>query len=304
MTAHVARRLFESLLSLAALICAVFFISRLTGSPGALYLPLDATAEMIAEFNHEHGYDQPIYIQFFDFLAGLSHLDFGESLRRQASALDVVLEAYPATLTLAAITVAIALVLGVVLGCLAAVRPNSIFDRAATIVAVAGASIPEFWLALMGIILFALSLGWLPTSGASTPWHYVLPVAVLMTRPFGSLTQVARGSMVNALASPYIEAARGRGVGGPRLIFLHALRNAAIPPITVLGIQIAHVLNGAVVVETIFGWPGVGRLMISSILNRDFAVVQAAVVVIAFGILALNLLLDIAYGVIDPRTRS
>lgn len=304
MLSLVGKRLIESLLSLLVLVCAVFVVARLTGDPATLYLPLDATAEMRAEFNQLHGFDQPLYVQFVNFLGDLLRLDFGESLRRNDTALNLVLEAYPATLALAGITVVVALAIGTLLGCLAALTPGSVADRAASGVAIAAASMPEFWLALTGIIVFAVTLNWLPTSGFSTPWHWILPVAVLSARPVGSLTQVVRGSMVAVLSSPYIEAARGRGVGPKRILFLHALRNAAIPAITVLGIQIAHVLNGAVVVEAIFGWPGIGRLMISSILNRDFAVVQAAVVVIALGILALNVVIDILYGLIDPRIRA
>jgi len=192
----------------------------------------------------------------------------------------------------------------VVIGCLAALKPTSWFDRFASAVSVSAASIPDFWLALMGILLFAVTLHWLPTSGTGTVWHWIMPVAVLMMRPIGSLVQVVRGSMVETLSAPYIDAARGRGVPTRRILFVHALRNAAIPAITVIGVQAAGILNGAVVVETIFGWPGIGRLMITSVLQRDFAVVQAAVIVIALVIFVLNFLIDILYGVVDPRVRT
>jgi peptide/nickel transport system permease protein len=304
MTAMLARRLWESALSLICLVCAVFVVARLTGDPGKLYLPLNATDEMVAEFNRLHGFDQPIWRQFLDFAAGLARLDFGVSLRRQDSALNAVLEAYPATLQLAGMTILAALIAGVVVGCLAALRPNSALDRFATSFAVASASVPDFWLALMGILVFSVALDLLPTSGTGTPWHWVLPVAVLMMRPAGSLTQVVRGSMVSALSGPYIEAALGRGVPTRRILFIHALRNAAIPAITVIGIQAASILNGAVVVETIFGWPGIGRLTILSIQQRDFAVLQAAVVMIALVIFLLNIVIDIVYGIVDPRVRT
>lgn len=304
MWAMIRNRLFESVLSLVCLVVAVFVVSRLTGDPGKLYLPLDATEEMVVEFNRLHGFDQPVWRQFVTFAEGLARFDFGMSLRRQEPALDVVLEAYPATLYLAGAAILAAMIVGVVVGCLAALRPTSWFDRFASGLSVAAASIPDFWLALMGILLFAVTLHWLPTSGTGTPLHWILPVAVLMMRPIGSLVQVVRGSMVETLSAPYIDAARGRGVPTHRILFVHALRNAAIPAITVIGVQAAGILNGAVVVETIFGWPGIGRLMIQSILQRDFAVVQAAVIVIALVIFLLNLVIDLVYGVVDPRVRT
>ncbi len=300
----IRNRLFESVLSLVCLVVAVFVVSRLTGDPGKLYLPLDATEEMVVEFNKLHGFDQPVWRQFVTFAEGLARFDFGMSLRRQEPALDVVLEAYPATLYLAGAAILAAMIVGVVVGCLAALRATSWFDRFASGLSVAAASIPDFWLALMGILLFAVTLHWLPTSGTGTPLHWILPVAVLMMRPIGSLVQVVRGSMVETLSAPYIDAARGRGVPTHRILFIHALRNAAIPAITVIGVQAAGILNGAVVVETIFGWPGIGRLMIQSILQRDFAVVQAAVIVIALVIFLLNIVIDIIYGVVDPRVRT
>lgn len=304
MIAMFRKRLVDSALSLFCLICAVFFLARMTGSPAALYLPLNATPQMIENFNREQGFDRPQIMQFLDFFWHAIRLDFGDSLRRQSSALSVVLQAYPTTLYLAAVTIAVALVIGIVVGCLASLVPNSIFDRAATAFAVSAASIPDFWLALLCILVFAVAFGWLPTSGMGTPLHWVLPVLVLMTRPAGSLVQVVRGSMVETLSSSYVKSARGRGIPTTRILFLHALRNAGIPAITVLGVQAAGILNGAVVVETIFGWPGIGRLMITAVLDRDFAVVQAAVVVIALAIFALNMVIDLIYGILDPRVRT
>jgi peptide/nickel transport system permease protein len=304
MTTVCLKRVIEGLFSLFVLVSAVFFVARLTGDPGALYLPVDATDETIAEFNRAYGFDQPIYMQFGAFLLNLLRLDFGESLRLGGPAFGEVLRVYPATLGLALATISTALLFGVLLGSTAALYPGSILDRISTVTAVSAASIPEFWLALTGIIVFAITWGLLPTSGMNSPLHWILPVAVLTARPAGSLTQVVRGALISVLSSPYIEAARGRGISEPRILFLHALRNAALPGLTVLAVQIASVLNGAVVVETIFGWPGIGRLMITSILNRDFPVLQAAVVLIAISILVLNVLMDVVYGVIDPRVRT
>jgi peptide/nickel transport system permease protein len=299
-----SRRILESALSLVFLMIAVFILSRMTGDPSALYLPETASDAMRAEFARQKGFDLPLWQQFLGYLGELARLDFGESLRQHRPALTVVLEAYPATLRLVLWTIIAAVTTGVLLGCLAALRPGSLLDRLTVGLTVAAASIPDFWLALMGILVFAITLGWLPTSGMTTPVHWILPVTVLMLRPAGSIAQVVRGSMISILSAPYIRAARGRGLPMRRLVFLHALRNAAIPVITLVGVQTASILNGAVVVETIFAFPGIGRLMISSILDRDFAVVQAAVVVIALAIFALNIIIDLIYGWVDPRVRT
>ena len=167
-----------------------------------------------------------------------------------------------------------------------------------------GASAPDFWIAIAGIVIFAVGLGWLPTSGTGSVWHWILPVAVLFIRPFGLILQVVRGSMITALGSPYVKTARAKGVKNRRIIFVHTLRNAMLPVITVIGDQAAALLNGAVVVETIFGFPGVGKLMIDSILQRDFNVILAAIMVTAIAIFIMNILIDIAYALLDPRIRN
>ena len=302
--AIVGRRLGQSLLSLLFLVTAVFFIARMTGDPGQLYLPLDATPEAVAQFDKAHGFDQPAYRQFERYAAGIVHLDFGQSLRREAPALDVVFEAFPTTVVLVVATELVALVFSVVAGSLMALRPGSLLDRAGTVLVVAGASLPDFWVALMAILVFSVSLHVLPTSGPGGILHWIMPVGVLSLRAVGSLTQVVRGSTMEILASPYIEAARGRGVGNIRILFFHSLRNAAIPVITLVGIQVAGILNGTVIVETIFGLPGIGRLLVTSILGRDFAVVEATVIVVALTIFAVNIVIDLSYSAIDPRVRA
>ena len=194
-------------------------------------------------------------------------------------------------------------VLAILVGSLAAFRVGGMFDRVATFFSLIGASAPDFWVAIVGIVLFSVNLGWFPTSGTGTIWHWVLPVSVLFIRPFGLIVQVVRGSMIATLNSAYVKTARAKGVGNRAIIFIHALRNAMLPVITVIGDQAAGMLNGAGVVETIFGIPGVGKLMIDSILQRDFAVILAAIIVTAFAIFVMNLLIDIAYALLDPRIR-
>ena len=177
----------------------------------------------------------------------------------------------------------------IVIGSLAAFRPGGVFDRIVTFISLIGASAPDFWIAIVGITVFAIGLGWLPTSGTGTVWHWILPIGVLFIRPFGLILQVVRGSMVQAFGSAYVKTARAKGVGDRSIIFVHTLRNAMLPVITVIGDQAAALLNGAVVVETIFGFPGVGKLMINSILNRDFNVILAAIMVTAIAIFVMNL---------------
>ena len=172
----------------------------------------------------------------------------------------------------------------IVIGSLAAFRPGGVFDRIVTFTSLIGASAPDFWIAIVGITVFAIGLGWLPTSGTGTVWHWILPIAVLFIRPFGLILQVVRGSMVQAFGSAYVKTARAKGVSDRSIIFVHTLRNAMLPVITVIGDQAAALLNGAVVVETIFGFPGVGKLMINSILTRDFNVILAAIMVTALAI--------------------
>jgi peptide/nickel transport system permease protein len=300
---YLTRRSLHSLLSLAGLIVLVFFLARLTGDPTNLYLPLDASLEARAEFAEKHGFNDPLLVQFGRFLEGLARFDLGESVRKARPAIEVVLEAFPTTLKLAAITMTAAVGLAVVVGALAAYRPGGPFDRIASVISLAGASAPDFWVAITGILVFAVMLGWLPTSGTGTPWHWILPIAVLLIRPFGLLVQVVRGAMISALSSAYVKTARAKGVQERRVIFVHTLRNAMLPVITVAGDQAAGIINGAVIVETVFGFPGIGKLMIDSIIQRDFAIIQASIAVTALAIFVMNILIDLAYAVLDPRIR-
>jgi peptide/nickel transport system permease protein len=303
MKAFLGKRAVASAISLVGLVILVFFLSRLTGDPTSLYLPLDASLESRAQFRELHGLNDPLIVQFFSYMGDLLRFDFGMSIRRNAPAIDVVLQAFVWTLWLAGITMTLVTVAAIVFGSLAAFHVGGIFDRVATFFSLIGASAPDFWIAIVAIVLFSVNLGWLPTSGTGTPWHWIMPVAVLFIRPFGLILQVVRGAMITALSSAYVKTARAKGVRNRPIIFVHALRNAMLPVITVIGDQAAAILNGAVVVETIFGFPGIGKLMIDSILQRDFTVVLAAIMVTAVAIFVMNLLIDILYAVLDPRIR-
>ncbi|MEO5319214.1 ABC transporter permease [Arthrobacter sp. CC3] len=303
MLIYLRKRIVSSALPLVVVIVGVFALARMTGNPASLYLPLNATQQMRDDFTARNGLDQPLLVQMADYFGGVLRLDFGQSLRTGQDAAAMALRAFPATLQLAATTMVLAVLLALVVGCWAALKPNGIADRISSFVSMAAASIPDFWLAIVGIWVFAITLGWLPTSGVSGAGAWVLPIATLLLRPFGVLVQIVRGSMVSALSEPYIKLARSRGAGQLRVVTHHALRNAAAPALTVAGDLTVGLVNGAVVVETIFGWPGIGKLMIDSILQRDFAVLQAAVLLTAVAIFALNILIDMGYALLDARVR-
>lgn len=303
MFSYIGRRASHSILSVIGLLTLVFFLTRITGDPSALYLPLDATAEARAAFARLNGLDQPVYWQFAEYLKDLLQLDFGQSLRQNRSAMEVALQAFPETLKLAFVAITLSTALAILVGSLAAARPGSLFDRIASVASLAGASAPDFWVAIVGILVFAVGLELLPTSGTGSSAHWIMPIFVLMLRPFGLLVQVVRGTMLSALASPYIKTARAKGVRRTRIIFGHALRNSLLPVVTVAGDLATSLVNGAVVVESIFGWPGIGKLMIDAIIQRDFAVVQSTILVTATAIFILNIAIDLLYAFLDPRIR-
>lgn len=300
----IAQRSAQTLIALIALLVMVFVLSRLTGDPTVFYLPLDASVEARNSFAELHGFNDPIIEQLGRFLLDVTRLDFGDSIFQGRPAMDVALGAFPTTLWLALWTMTISITLAIVVGSLAAWKPGSLFDRVASLLTLTGASVPDFWIAIVAILIFALTLGWLPTSGMGGPLSWIMPLAVLSLRPVGVLTQVVRSAMVEALAAPPVKTARAKGAGDGRIIFVHALRNAMLPIVSVAGDLAANILNGAFVVETVFGWPGIGNLMVDSVIKRDFAVVQASVFVSALFIFAMNIVIDILYSLLDPRIRT
>ncbi len=304
MTRFMLRRALHSLVALLALVVLVFFLARLTGDPTNLFLPMDASLAERQAFAERHGFNEPLLVQFWRYLVDLAHLDFGMSLFQARPAIDPVLGAFPVTLRLALVTMVLALGLSVVIGSVAAWRPGGLFDRIASLLSILGASTPDFWIAIVGILFFSVSLGLLPTSGMGTAWHWIMPVGVLLLRPLGLLTQVVRAAMIGVLNSAYVKTARAKGASPRRVIFVHGVRNAMLSVITVAGDQAAALINGAVIVETVFGWPGIGNLMINAIKQRDFAVLQASILVTALAIFVMNLLIDIAYSRLDPRIRA
>jgi ABC-type dipeptide/oligopeptide/nickel transport systems, permease components len=296
-------RLTTSLVALLGVMVIVFFLARLTGSPAALYLPVDATDEMVEAFNRQNGFDQPLLVQFGNFVGDALRFDFGQSLAQQRPAAVAALSAMPQTVLLAFVAMSLTLLVAIPLGTFAALKPNSPRDSAITMFSLFTASIPDFWFALVCVLVFSVNLGLLPTSGQASLLSWVLPVATVMLHPVGVITQVVRGAMLDTLNAGYVQNARARGYSWRRLAFRHALRNAALPIITVAGDRAGGMVNGAVIVSAVFAWPGIGQVLVDAVYNRDFAVIQAGVFVVGIAIILLNILVDLIYAAADPRIR-
>ncbi|OWO94417.1 ABC transporter permease [Rhizobium esperanzae] len=297
------RRAAFAALALAALMTSAFFLVRLTGDPVNLYLPVDASAAAREAMRVRLGLDRSLVAQFFDWAWDMLRLDFGTSLWHNRPAMDVVLEALPNTLALGAIALALAFAAAIVVGSIAAVNAGGWIDQGVNVLSQAAASVPDFWLGLMGVLLFAVTFRILPTSGFGGPVYWVLPVACLFARPFGTLVQIVRGSMIEALNATFVRTARAKGARDGRVTFVHALRTALLPAVTVTGDLAAQFAGGGGVVEVVFGFPGIGKLLIDGILKRDFAIVQASIFAVAVVIFFINILVDMLYASIDPRVR-
>ncbi len=297
------RRAAFAALALAALMTSAFFLVRLTGDPVDLYLPVDASDVAREAMRGRLGLDRSILAQFIDWAADMLRLDFGTSLWHNRPAMDVVLEALPNTLALGALALALAFTAAIFFGSIAAVNAGNWIDRSINVLSQAAASVPDFWLGLMGVLLFAVTFRILPTSGFGGPAYWVLPTACLFARPFGTLVQILRGSMIEALNATFVRTARAKGARAARVTFVHALRNALLPAVTVTGDLAAQFAGGGGVVEVVFGFPGIGKLLIDGILKRDFAIVQASIFAVAVVIFIINIVVDMLYASIDPRVR-
>lgn len=288
---------------LLGLIVVVFFVTHLLGDPARLMLRPEATEEQVQALRESLGLDDPLHVQFGRYMADIFRGDFGDSLWQRVPALPIVIDRIPATLYLAGVTLLIAFPIALFLGILSAIRPRSIADRIVTVVSLSGVSTADFWLGLMLILLFAVQLGWLPTSGYGGPEYVILPAVALAVRPIGRISQVVRSAMLDEMSKGYITTARAKGLRQRTVVLTHTLKNAAIPVITLAGDEASVMLNGAVVIETLFGWPGVGILLIQAIERRDLPLIEASVIAIALMIVTVNLLIDLAYTFLDPRVR-
>jgi len=282
----------------------VFALVHLSGDPVLLMVPADASPELVADTRRALGFDRPLREQFGRYLANVAQGDLGTSLRINRPVARLIRERLPATVELTLAALLLATVTAIPAGIVSAVKRGTIVDRLAMIGAVAGQAVPIFWLALLLITLFGVRLRWLPVFGHGTWAHLVLPAVSLSTIVLGRLARLVRSSMLEVLGQDYVRTARAKGLGELRVLSVHALRNAAIPIVTLLGLQFAQLLGGAVVTETIFAWPGVGRLVVEAIFNRDFPLVQGVVLVVSLIFVVVSLLIDIAYALLDPRVRD
>jgi peptide/nickel transport system permease protein len=282
----------------------VFALVHLSGDPVLLMVPSDAPREVVESTRRALGFDRPLLEQYARYVGQAVRGDLGVSLRINRPVGALILERLPATLLLTIAALGLATVVAIPAGILSAVMRGTVVDRLAMVGAVAGQAVPIFWLALLLIAFFGVQLRWLPVYGYGTLAHLVLPAVSLSTIILGRLARLVRSSMLEVLGQDYVRTAQAKGLGDVRVLFVHALRNAAIPIVTLLGLQFAQLLGGAVVTETIFAWPGVGRLVVEAIFNRDFPVVQGVVLVVSLIFVVVSLLIDVAYALLDPRVRT
>lgn len=299
-----AKALVHAVIVLVGVLAISFVLVRLTGDPATLMLGPEASPADIAELRSELGLDDPLPVQFVAYLSGVVQGDFGTSLRYHRPAFELVVERLPATLELTVAAMALALLVAVPAGMAAGYLRGSRLDHVAMFGAVVGQSMPGFWVGLMLILIFPVSLGVLYTSGRGTLEHLILPAVTLSLFSLAQLTRLARSTTLEILHQDYIRTALGKGLAATAVVRRHVLRNIMIPIASLTGVQLATMLGGAVVTETVFAWPGVGHLAITAVAARDYPVIQATVVVVATGVVLVNFVVDATYGVIDPRLRA
>ena len=302
---YILYRIFRALIVIWLLSTIVFFVLRIIGDPVELLFSQSGMTgveerKAIIEF---YKLDMPLYMQYLNFIYEGIQGNMGYSFRFRQPAMTMLLERLPATLELTAAGIIFAIIFGSILGIIAALKPNTWIDQITIIISLLGQSIPVFWLGLMFIILFSVNLGWLPTSGRGEFVHLIMPAICLSNYPMASVARLLRSSMMDVMNQDYIRTARSKGLSETIIIIKHGIKNASIPVITVLGIQVSSLLGGAVVVETIFDWPGLGSLVFKAIALRDFTMVQAAAIILTVIVVIINLFVDIIYAYIDPRIR-
>ena len=301
MAAYILGRLAQAIIVMTLVVLIVFLLMFLSGDPALLLMPPDASRADIEEFRHQMGFDQPMWHQFLHFAGRIALGDFGRSWRFQEPALPVVLERLPVTMELALAALALSLTIAIPIGVLSAIRRNSKTDSVAMVFALLGQSVPGFWLGLMLILVFSVQLGWLPTSGRAGPQDLILPAVSLGLALAGRNARLVRSCMLEVLNEDYIRTARAKGLPEWRVINKHALKNALLPIVTVVGLELGFLLGGTVVIETVFSWPGVGLLAVQAISGRDYPVAQAVILISSVFFVLINLAVDLLYTWLDPR---
>jgi ABC-type dipeptide/oligopeptide/nickel transport system permease component len=303
MQRYVLRRIFQSLLTLLVLSLLIFIVCRLTGDPVLLMLPDDASHEDVAQLRTALGLDRPLPVQYWLFLRSAMRGDFGRSIKGQVPVLDLIKERLPNSIRLAIVSLLITIVLAFPLGVMAAVKKGTAIDTLANLIAVLGQSLPQFWVGIVLIQIFAVHLRWLPVAGTGSLWHYILPGFTLGWFLVAGIMRLLRSSMLDVLDSEFVKLARIKGVSGRSVVWKHALKNAVMPVLTFAAIYLAILITGAILVETVFAWPGIGQLIYQGIVYRDFPVIQAVVLLTAVIVVTVNFVVDITYAYLDPRIR-
>lgn len=304
MLAFAVSRLLRAALTILFVITFAFVVLRLSGDPALLIMSVDAPPEAVAAFREAWGLNRPLWDQYLSYIAHAVTGDFGKSMRDGRPAIELVMERVPATLAITLPALALKIGIGIPAGIYAALHRNSLADRLTMTASVAGFTMPSFVLALLLVLVFAVQLGWLPASGSGGIAYAILPIVTLGTGGAAIMARFTRSAMLEVLGQPYIRAASAKGVSWRRVVAQHALPNAAIPTVTIVGFMVGSLVAGAVVVESVFAWPGIGRLLVSAVANRDLAIVQAILLVIAAWMVMANLTVDLAYGWLDPRVRG
>jgi len=303
MARFISIRIIQTIITLIVISMVVFALARASGDPVMLMAPPMATLEDMEVIRQHLGLDKSMPEQYWIFLKNLGHGDLGESIRNRQAVTTLIGQRLPNTVTLGLSAIVLGIIISLILGVTAAYKFGTWVDSGVKLLAILGQALPSFWLAIVAISIFAVWLGWLPTSGMGSPAHYVLPVLTLSFFMLPILMRLIRSSMLEVLDSEYVKLARIKGLSERLVVWKHALRNAIIPLLTAAGITFGTIVTGAVVIETVFAWPGVGRLMADAVIGRDFPVIQGAVLLVAVVVLLVNLLVDIAYAYVDPRIR-
>lgn len=303
MKRYIARRLLQGIVLLCLVATIVFFLGRLTGNPVDLMLPEDSTPEDRVAMIKTLGLDGPLHEQFIIFVGKALQGDLGMSIRMRQPAAEAFFDRLPNTLALLPWAILLGMCMGIPLGVLAALKRGGILDRAAGTVAVLGVAMPSFWLGILLIYVFSIELGWLPSGRMGGPSHYVLPVITLGAFLVAGFMRLTRSAMLEIMESEFVKLARIKGLSESVVIWKHCLRNALIPILTLWGVFVGNLITGAIVTETVFAWPGVGRLTYEAVIYRDFPLLQAVIILKSILILSINLLVDILYAYVDPRIR-
>ena len=301
---YIIKRFWYGVIIIFGVTIIVFVVTRLIGDPVKVMLPLEATLEQRVAFEKRLGLDRPIPVQFIEFMGDIARLDFGNSLWQHRPAMEIVFEKLPLTLLLSFVGIGFAFVISIPLGIIAALRPGGVSDRSTVFFSLIGLSVPQFWLGLLFIIVFAVQLRWLPTSGVATPFHIILPALTMGLPTLARMVMIVRSSMIDELNQQYVKTAFAKGLPFYRVVGIHAMRNASLPVVTLCGWELIRAVAGySVVVETVFAWPGLGMTAIQAIERDDLILLQAIVFTVAIIVVLINILMDVVYTILDPRLK-